>query len=277
MWEDRRVRFDDAVLALFTAIRIGRLAVMERAAGGQDVHVSDLFSDEELPFRDAFRLTADEAERRWANGETELAAMGVVTCISAFDDLLGATIKLLRDLRLDPTPAGSEDTGVSAKLRYLETHGGLSISPAEIRLHDLGVALRNSVTHHAASQRLVRKAWDRLDEEEQAWWERAATRSIPFTHDTHALALDDRDLVAFFKAFDRIALSVNRELRQRVSEAQWARLVYDEYRTVAPSKAANPQHHVAESTLVYAQKVWRLELKRDVVESVLEGLGLVRR
>lgn len=277
VWEDRRVRFDDAVLALFTAIRIGRLTVTERAAGARDVHVSDLFSEKELRFREAFQLTVDQAERRWANGQAELAAMSVVMSVSALDDVLGATIKLLRDLGLDTTPAGTVDTGLSAKLRYLNDHGGLNVGSAEIRVHDFCIALRNSLTHHAGSPRPVRAAWDRLGEEEQAWWQHAATHTIAWTDDSVPIALDDRDLLAFFKALDRIGLSVNRQVRERIPEALWAQLVYDEYRSAAPSKAANPQHHIAESTMVHAQKVWRLELRRDVVDRVLTDLGLIRR
>ena len=203
--------------------------------------------------------------------------MSVVMSVSALDDLLGATIKLLRDLGLDTTPAGSVDTGLSAKLRYLNDHGGLDVGSPEVRLHDFCIAVRNSLTHHAASQRPVRAAWDRLGEEEQAWWERAATRPIAWTGDSDPIALDDRDLLVFFKALDRIALSVNRGVRNRIPDARWAQLVYDEYRSAAPSKAANPQHHVAESTMVHAQKLWRLELRRDVVDSVLADVGLIRR
>jgi hypothetical protein len=275
VWEDRRVRFDDAVLALFAAIRIARVAVGERASGDREVHVADLFSDDELRVRDAFRLSVDEAERRWTDGERELVALSVVAGVSALDDLLGATIRLLRDLELDSTRAGDQDTGVSAKLRHLASHGGLGIDAAELRLHAFCVALRNSVTHHGGSQRPVRIAWERLLIDEQTWWESTATRPLPLTGDTHLLRFDDRELVAFFKVLDRIALAVNKEVLDRVAETQWAALVYEEYRSVAPSKAANPQQPVAKSTLAHARKVWRLELDPSVVENMLRARGLV--
>src|SRR4051794_33758471 len=72
VWEDRRVRLDDAVLALFVAVRVARIGISDRAPGGDASLVSELYTDEELDFRLAFQVTAptlngvgNKASRSW--------------------------------------------------------------------------------------------------------------------------------------------------------------------------------------------------------------------
>jgi hypothetical protein len=274
LWEDRRVRTDDAVLALLLGIRIARADLDRRSTeASESTLVSDLYSEEEIPFSQAFRVTVDEAHSRWTNGEVELARLTILQGVAALDDLLAGTIDLLRALGVDQTVAGTVDTKLSLKLRHLQKHGALSISDATLQLHDLCIAIRNGLTHHAALQQKVIDAWGRLSDTAEEWWASAAGRPFPFTDPGDELVMDDRELLAVFKLFDRVALEVNASVRDEVPEEMWARLVARDYWNVNPGRAGNPKVNVGAAQGL-AQRSWRLTLADDSLRKAFEDKGL---
>ncbi len=263
------MRLDDAVMALFAAVRVARVGIKDRTgAGDTDSLVSDLYTDEELDFRHAFRVTVAEAEHRWVDGQQELARSTVLLGVAAFDELLGSAIGLLRKVGYDHTAAGDVDTGVSAKLTHLVQHGGLAVSKGSIELHDLLLALRHSTTHHGGQQRAVRQAWNRVDHSQREWWTQAAGRPLPLTSDQEELVMDDGEVLAVFKTLDRVAMDVNGALRDRLCDREWAQRVADEYRSLAPAKAGDPSRNRAAVTK-HADAVWRLSLDADAIAEAL--------
>jgi hypothetical protein len=174
VWEDRRVRADNGVMALFASTRIARVSLDERAGGADSALVSELYSDSELPYRTGFRVTAAEARSRWQAGVEGLSQMAIVVALAAMDDLLGATIRLLRATGHDATLAGSIDTGVDAKLRHIRRNAHITIDSDTASLHGLLVAVRHAAIHYGGRQRTVATAWRALSVSTRDWWMTAA-------------------------------------------------------------------------------------------------------
>jgi hypothetical protein len=195
--------------------------------------------------------------------------MTMVLSVAALDDLLGETIALLRSLGIDRSNPNRAQTGVSSKLTHLVREGGLSVGAADVRVHELCVALRNAVTHHGGSQRAVAAAWRRLAPVEQSWWTAAAGRHLPLTGDDERLSVDDREMIATLKASDRVALAVNEALRVRVPEADWIRMVFAEYRALVPYRAGD-RNLRAPLIVGHARHWWRLSFRADRVRDVLD-------
>jgi hypothetical protein len=263
------VRLDDAVMALLAAVRVALIGIADRT-GSQPPQalVSELYTDQELAFRQAFRVTVSDAQQRWANGQQELARSTVLLGVAALDELLGSTISLLRRAGHDHTTAGDVDTGVSAKLRHLCEQGGLALSHSSVELHDLLLAARHSITHHGGQPRVVRQVWTRLEQAQRDWWIEAAGRPLPLARDQDELVMADGEVLATFKTLDRIAMDVNASLRMRLSEHEWAALAAAEYRVLAPTKAGDPSRNVA-AVMKHADNVWRVKLDQDTVARVL--------
>jgi hypothetical protein len=256
------------LFGLLFAVRIARVGLQERADARPGILVADLFEKEQLLFPEAFRVSVPEAQSRWETGEQELARATALLAMSALDDLLGRSIDLLRSVGKDQTESGAVDTGVSAKMRHLATHGGLSVSSGTIALHDLCLAIRHAVTHQSARQEKVIQAWGRLGEEGKGWWEDASKRPPRFTAPNDELDLDDREVVAVFKACDRVAAEVNAEIRNRLSDAEWARLIVREYWLINPTRAGDPTRNV-QGVRRHADRWWRVILSDDAVEEAL--------
>jgi hypothetical protein len=173
------VRTDEGVFGLLYAVRIARVDLDHRVEQHAPVPlVSDLYGDEELPFRGGFKVTPEDARSRWDRGEVELSRAAVLLGVASLDELLGAVINLLRVVGKDETEAGTTQTGVSDKLGHLTKYGGLSISDGTIRLYDVCLAIRNSVAHHGSQQKPLADAWRRLKSPEQKWWEGSAGRVL---------------------------------------------------------------------------------------------------
>jgi hypothetical protein len=249
-------------------VRIARVGLGERASSRSADLVSDLYSDAELPFRESFKVTTDEANRRWSSGEQELCRLTVLEGVSALDALLGGSIDLLRALGKDTTGPGAIDTGVSAKLTHVGRHGGMAIADGTIRLYDLCLSIRNALTHDGRRQKKVISAWRRLPDPEQGWWSQAAGRSMPLSGPADELVLDDRELVAAFKTFDRIAGEVSKQLREEVEGGEWARIVAHEYWRWNPTRAGDSTRNV-ETVRGWARQHWRLSLTAEEAEAGL--------
>jgi hypothetical protein len=267
-WEDRRIRTDDAVMALFAGLRVARAELDVRSSGKEDVLVSTLYADSELEYRNAFRVTVSDAKARWRAGLEELARATVLLGVASLDDLLGATITLTRECGCDSTSAGEVETGVSAKLRHVVQHAELPIPSGTVKLHDLLLSIRHSVTHYGAQQRVVRRAWEALSAVERQWWSEAAGRALTLTSDTDELVMDDREVLATFKTLDRVAVDVNLGLRGRVPESEWAKQVVAEFRALAPTKAGDPARNVG-AVVRHAANQWRLALGETAVQRAL--------
>jgi hypothetical protein len=195
--------------------------------------------------------------------------MAIVLTVAALDDLFGETIGLLRELGIDISEPDRAPTGVSNKLSHLSTKGGLALEAADLRLHDLCVALRNAITHHGARQRAPAAAWRRLQAGEQAWWANAASRPLPLAvSDSSPLSVDDRELIGMLKACDRVALAVNDGVRARVPDEDWIRLVFEEYRALVPYRAGDKALRPPLVTR-HARTWWRLTLNEEQVRDVL--------
>lgn len=244
VFEDRRVRADDSIMAVLTAVRMARVGLDDRAAENPETRLAnELYRDEEVPYRRAFRVTIEQAHRRWNEGEIELIRLAVVLGVATLDDLLGSSITLLRSLGYDSTEPGMIDTGLSKKLRHLIEHGELAIETGTCNLHDLAIAMRNAVAHAGSRQKPVIDAWRRLGQADVEWWTRQAGRELPLSGPEEGLHIDDRELVAAFKTMDRVSLEMNAQLSGRVETEKWAELAVAEYRAFAPTKANNPQQN----------------------------------
>jgi hypothetical protein len=271
VWEDKRVRADNNVLALFAAARIAKSSVSERAQAAGDSRllvVGDLYSDEELPYRAGFRLRLDEALSRWDNGMEDLSRMAIVVGVATMDELLGAVIRLLRATDHDSTIAGTVDTGVSTKLSHLSQHGQLEIDLDTRALHQLLIEVRHAVTHYAALQRPVREAWDRLSDEARDWWTDAAGQALPLTSDAEELRVGDHELLGALKTLDRVGVEVSAGLQRVVTEAQWADLMVGEYRQLNLATANDPSSNVRR-ILTFSRSIWRFQLDRDLASVAL--------
>ena len=270
VWEDKRIRADNNVMALFAAARIAKSAVLERVrnVGDPRALVGDLYTDEELPYRSGFRLRPEEALSRWDNGMEDLSRMAIVVGIAMMDELLGAVIRLLRATGHDSTTVGEADTGVSAKLPHLIRYGQLEIGVDTRALHQLLVEVRHAVTHYGARQRPVRDAWERLSDGARDWWAEAAGQRLPLTNDSEELRVGDRELLGAFKSLNRVGLAVSDGLRCVVTEEQWADLIVCEYRQLSLAKANDPASNLRR-ILTFGRTVWRLHLDRDVASRAL--------
>jgi hypothetical protein len=268
VWEDRRVRADNGVLALFAAARIASVGVTERAGGAEQSLVSELYTDSELPFRSGFRVTTKEAKLRWEAGVQGLSQMAIVLGVAAMDDLLGGTIRLLRVAGHDDSSAGSLDTGVSAKLKHLSSCGGLKVDSDTLALHGLLVAIRHAVTHYGARQKPVADAWKRLSGDARERWTMTAGRPLPLTGDENELRIDDREALASLKALDCVAVEVADSLRATLDEREWAALVVAEYREWDRAKANDPNSNVRRIKR-HAYTVWRIALSEEVTVAAL--------
>jgi hypothetical protein len=259
IWEDRRVRADNNVMALFAGARIARTSARERGRELDHALVGDLYSDEELPFRNGFRLSLSEALSRWDASIEDLSRMAIVVGVAAIDDLLGSFIDLLRATGHDRSSAGCVDTGVSAKLEHLRNYAGVAVTSDTTKLYGLLVEIRHAVTHYGARQRPVRQAWNRLGEDPQAWWREAAGRNLPLTREGDELRVDDRELLASLKTLDRVALEVSRGVRTTLTDEQWADLIVAEYREVDRARANDPFSNVRRIKQ-HASSVWRIRI-----------------
>jgi hypothetical protein len=267
-WEDRRLRTDNGVLALFAAARIAAVAVDDRS-GDAAQFVSELYTDDELRFRSAFAVSVADAKLRWQAGIEDLSQMAIVSAIAATDDLLGATIRLLRATGHDASPSGSTDTGVSAKLRHLSRHGCQGIDADTLALHSLLVEIRHVVPHYGARQKPAADAWRRLSSDARERWIAAAGRPLPLTQEDSELRLDDRELLAALKTLDQVALEVAQSLRQTVSEPEWANLVVAEYRQMDLSKANDPNSNL-HRIKKHASAAWRFPISDKIAIAALD-------
>jgi hypothetical protein len=270
VWEDKRIRADNNVMALFAAARIAKSAVSTRAreSGDPRLLVGDLYTDEELPYRSGFRLRLEEALTRWDNCMEDLSRMAIIVGGATMDELLSAVIRLLRATGHDSTAVGDVDTGVSAKLSHLLRHGQVEIDVDTRALHQLLIEIRHAVTHYGARQRPVRDAWERLGDGARAWWTGAAGQALPLTTDTEELRVGDRELLGALKTLDRVGVAVSAGLRRIVSEEQWADLAVCEYRQLSLAKANDPSSNLRR-ILTFSRSVWRLRLDPDVAARAL--------
>jgi hypothetical protein len=274
LWEDRRVRTDEGVYGLLYAARIARLDLARREVDRPDVRVaSDLYSDDELPFRKGFGATLVDARARWERGEMELSRMAVLLGVASLDELLGATIDLLRVMDIDRTATGTVPTGVSDKVRHLRTHGRLSIPEGTSRLYDVCVAIRNSVAHHGSRQGPLTAAWNRLGEAERDWWEVAAGQAPRLTSPSDEIDLNDHELITIMRVLDRVAIEMNEGLAVALSDSQWAWLVARELWIVSPMHAGDPIRNVG-AVQRRARRLWRLDVPADVAKESLSDKAM---
>jgi hypothetical protein len=244
MWVDSRVRMDDAVLDLLAGMDLAVVALNERSRTDDDI-VPDIFASDELPYGRGFSVTVGVARRRLREAEDQAVLMALPTYVAGFDRLLGAVIQLLRRVRIDTVDPSVADTGLSSKLKHLSNVSAVRLEPQNQALWRLLLAVRNSVVHHASSQRPVFAAWEACANEKsemnaQAMWTRLAERPLPVRDTDDRLAFSDREVVGAQRVLDGIAIDLAAKLRNRISPVDWARLVAAEEGPKHPGILTNP-------------------------------------
>ncbi|HEY2053767.1 MAG TPA: hypothetical protein VGH14_07525 [Solirubrobacterales bacterium] len=199
--------------------------------------------------------------------------MAVLLGVASLDELLGATIDLLRVMEIDQTATGTVPTGVSDKVRHLRTHGNLAIPHGTSRLYDVCVAIRNSVAHHGSRQGPFISAWNRLGEAEKAWWEDAAGQRPRLTSSTDEIDLNDHELITIMRVLDRVAIEMNEGLAAALNNSQWAWLVARELWLVSPMRAGDPIRNVG-AVQRRARRLWRLDVPAEAAKEVLSDKAM---
>ena len=278
LWEGRQIQIGDVVSTQLAALRLARLAIRKANDDDDaDALVSNLFSDEELPYRHSFSVKAQEAEERLLEAEHQLAIATVVLGVAALDDFLKSVIRLLRQLGIDTSDSSTSSIGLSEKLGHLNDHGSIPISLGDRQLHDLLLAIRNDAVHPEGKPHRVRDAWCEMKDEderpEQEWWEKITGRPLPLTATGGPSRFEHREIMAALRLFDRLAASVNHALRDVVSDVTWATLAADELERLDKAKLRDPTRGVG-FLRGFLRTDWLLELQDEVLVEVLQARGV---
>jgi hypothetical protein len=252
---------------LFAAARIAAVGIDERSSDATQ-SVADLYTEDELTFRGAFAIPIGEAKLRWQAGIEDLSQMAIASAIAITDDLLAATIRLLRATGHDASSPEETNTGVSAKLLHLSRNGCHNINADTLALHSLLVEIRHAVPHYAARQKPAADAWKNLSSSARERWTAAAGRPLPLTTENSELRLDARELLAALKTLDRLALEIAHSLRQTIDEPEWAALVVAHYRQMDPTKANDPNSNLRRIKK-HAASVWRITISDEIATAAL--------
>lgn len=241
--EQARVEANDAMMALLVA---GRIAVEVLRTIDADEVVDIEGEVEWLPrlfptVREMHRLNIRRAEAATVveDAESHLVQMSIPFALSVHGAYIARCIAHLQGAGVDTSGTNPSTIRLKDIHGHISGHGRIAFSGPLLELFNLARMVRNRIIHHGATTgHEVKPAWRHLSRRAKDSWVRLADREPPFGNPSDRLVLQAGELFAVLAITKNLADAANVGLQKELPREYWARIVVDDYSTIAPERFA---------------------------------------